>query len=119
MPFLLSTREVLMEYRLSPSNLTFLYDGCKHCFVLAVKHGISQPSIPLPGVFSIIASLQKNHYSGRRTEDFCPQLPPGTVTLGEKPVRSVPVRFDDLGSTCYIGGRFDIVAELDDGSYAI
>ena len=108
-----------MDYRLSPSELTFLYDGCKHCFVLKVKHGISQPSIPLPGVFSIIGSLQKNHYSGRRTEEFCPQLPPGTVTLGEKKVRSTPIKFDDLESTIYISGRFDVVAELDDGSYAV
>jgi hypothetical protein len=41
-----------MEYKLSPSDLTFLYDGCKHCFVLKVKHGIFQPSIPIPAVFT-------------------------------------------------------------------
>ena len=108
-----------MHYQLSPSDLTFLYDGCKHCFVLRVKHGISQPSIPLPGVFSIIASLQKNHYSGRRTEEFCPQLPPGVVTLGEKRVLSMPLKFEDTESSCHIAGRFDIVAELDDRSYAV
>jgi len=108
-----------MNYKLSPSDLTFLYEGCKHCFVLKVKHGISQPSIPLPGIFSIIASLQKNHYSGRRTEEFCPQLPPGIVTLGEKRVQSAPIKFDDLESTCVIAGRFDVVAELDDGSFAV
>jgi len=108
-----------MNYKLSPSDLTFLYDSCKHCFDLKVKHGIPQPSIPLPGVFSIIANLQKNHYSGRRTEDFCPQLPPGIVTLGEKRVQSAPIKFDDLASTCFIAGRFDVVAELDDGSFAV
>jgi len=108
-----------LDYKLSPSDLTFLYDGCKHCFVLKVKHGITQPSIPLPGVFSIIASLQKDHYSGKRTEEFCPQLPPGTVTLGEKRVRSEQVTFDDLESTCYITGRFDIVVEFDDGTYGV
>ena len=108
-----------MNYRLSPSDLTFLYDGCKHCFVLKVKHGIPQPSIPLPGVFSIIANLQKNHYSGRRTEVFCPQLPPGIVKYGEQRVQSVPIKFDDLESTCVIAGRFDVVAELDDGSFAV
>ena len=108
-----------MNYKLSPSDLTFLYNSCKHCFVLKVKHGIPQPSIPLPGVFSIIANLQKNHYSGRRTEDFCPQLPPGVVTLGEKRVQSSPIKFDDLESTCFIAGRFDVVAELDDGSHAV
>lgn len=108
-----------MDYRLSPSDLTFLFESCKHCFVLKVKNGIFQPSIPLPGVFSIIADIQKNYYSGRRTEEFCPQLPPGTVTLGEKQVRSTTIEFDGLESTCYIVGRFDIVAELDDGSYAV
>lgn len=108
-----------MDYRLSPSDLTFLYDGCKHCFVLKVRHGIPQPSIPLPGVFSVIAGLQKNHYSAKRTEDFCPQLPPGTITMGEKRVRSAQIIFEGLGSTCHIAGRFDVIAALDDGSYAI
>ena len=108
-----------MNYRLSPSDLTFLYDGCKHCFVLKVKHGIPQPSIPIPGVFSIIASLQKNHYAGQRTENFCPGLPPGTVTLGEKRVRSSQISFEGLASTCHISGRFDIIASLDDGTYAV
>jgi len=109
----------MMDYRLSPSDLTFLYDGCKHCFVLKVKHGIAQPSIPLPGVFSTIAALQKDHYSGRRTEEFCPQLPPGTITYGEQRVRSAPIAFHGLASTCHLAGRFDIVASLDDGSYAV
>ncbi len=108
-----------MDYKFSPSDLTFLYDSCKHCFVLKVKHGVSQPSIPLPGIFSIISSLQKNHYSGKRTEEFCPQLPPGVITLGEKRVQSAQIGFADLESTCHIAGRFDIVATLDDGSYAI
>jgi hypothetical protein len=108
-----------MNYKLSPSDLTFLYKNCKHCFVLRVKHGLSQPSIPLPGVFSTIANLQKDHYSGRRTEEFCPHLPPGIVKYGEQRVQSIPVQFDDLESTCFIAGRFDVVAELDDGSFAV
>jgi len=108
-----------MEYKLSPSDLTFLYDGCKHCFVLKVKHGISQPSIPIPGIFSIIASLQKDYYSDMRTEDFCPELPPGVVTHGEKWVRSKPINLEGCESTFYINGRFDVVATLDDGSYGI
>jgi len=108
-----------MNYRLSPSDLTFLYEGCKHCFVLKVKHGITQPSIPLPSVFSIIASLQKDYYSDKRTEDFCPGLPPGIVRHGEKFVRSDTIEIPGCESTCFISGRFDIVAELDDGSFAV
>ncbi len=108
-----------MNYKLSPSDLTFLYDSCKHCFVLKVKHGIVQPSIPLPAVFSKIAILQKDYYSGKRTEDFCPSLPPGTVTYGEQWVRSKTIEISGSASTCYMAGRFDIVAELDNGSFAI
>ncbi len=108
-----------MNYKLSPSDLTFLYDGCKHCFVLKVKHGITQPSIPLPAVFSKIASLQKEYYSDKRTEDFCPSLPPGVVTYGEKWVRSNAIELSGSTSTCYIAGRFDIVAKLDDSTFAV
>ena len=108
-----------MNYPLSPSDLTFLFDGCKYCFVLKVKHGIKQPSIPLPAIFTRIAALQKEFYSGKRTEAICPGLPPGIVSYGEKPVRSKTITFSGCESTCYISGRFDIVAELDDRSCAV
>jgi hypothetical protein len=108
-----------VDYRLSPSDLTFLYEGCKHCFVLKVKHGIAQPTIPLPAVFTAIAALQKDYYSGKRTEDFCACLPPGVVRQGELWVQSRALDLPGCTSRCYLKGRFDIVAELDDGSYAV
>lgn len=107
------------NYKINPSDLTFLYDGCKYCFVNKVKYGIAQPSIPIPGVFSTIASLQKEYYSDKRTEVFCPELPPGTVKYGEKRVQSKPISFEGMESTCYITGRFDIVIQYDDGTYAV
>ena len=108
-----------MNYKLSPSDLTFLYDQCKYCFVLKVKYGISQPSIPIPAVFTKIANLQKDYYSGKRTEEFCPELPPGVVTHGEKWIRSENIVISGCQSTCYINGRFDIVTELDDRTFAV
>ena len=108
-----------MNYKLSPSDLTFLFDGCKHCFVLKVRFGIPQPSIPIPAVFSRIAGLQKDYYSGKRTEEFCPELPPGTVKYGEEWVRSKTIEMSGRECTCFISGRFDIVAEPDDQSFAI
>lgn len=107
------------DYKLSPSDLTYLYDGCKHCFVLKVKHGIPQPSIGLPAVFSTIANLQKDYYSGKRTEEFCPALPPGIVQYGEKWVCSEKIPIEGTNSACFIKGRFDIVVEHDDASYAV
>lgn len=107
-----------MEYRLSPSDLTFLYE-CKRCFVLKVKHGIRQPSIPLPAVFSSIAYLQKEFYSGRRADEISGQAPPGVITHGEQWVKSAPTTLEGRDSTFFINGRFDIVAKLDDGTYAV
>jgi hypothetical protein len=108
-----------MNYKLFPSDLTYLYDGCKFCFWLKVKHGISQPSMPMPGVFSAIAARQKEFYAGKRTEEFCRDLPPGVVVYGEERVQSKPISFEGLGDECYILGRFDLVIKFDDGSYGI
>ena len=107
------------NYKISPSEMTFLYEECKHCFVNKVKHGVDRPSIPLPGIFSTIASLQKDFHADKRTEEFCPDLPPGKVVLGEKWVQSKPISFEGIQSTCFIKGRFDVVMELDDGSYLV
>jgi hypothetical protein len=108
-----------MHYKLSPSDLTFLYEGCKRCFYLKVVNNITQPSIPLPSVFSQIASLLKNHYDGKHTSQLHAALPPGVVSLGEKYVRSTPIKLQNHEATCYISGRFDIVVSFDDGTYGV
>lgn len=108
-----------MNYKLSPSDLTFLLDGCTRCFYLKVKHGIAQPSIPLPSIFSKIAGLLKTHYDGKRTETLHPSLPPGVVKLGEKWVQSQVISIPGHTDTCYIKGRFDVVVEFDDKSYGV
>jgi len=108
-----------MNYRLSPSDLTFLYGGCKRCFYLKVVNGIAQPSMPLPSIFSKIASLLKNHYDGKHTSELHAALPPGTVSHGEKNVRSNVIQLRNHDATCYISGRFDIVVSFDDGTYGV
>jgi hypothetical protein len=108
-----------MNYKLSPSDLTFTFEGCKRCFYQKVVNNIAQPSIPLPSIFSQIASLLKNHYDGKPTSELHVALPPGIVSLGEKYVRSVPIKLPNHDSTCYISGRFDIVVSFDDGSHGV
>ena len=108
-----------MNYRLSPSDLTFLCEGCKRCFYLKVVNGIAQPSMPLPSIFSRIASLLKNHYDGKPTGELHAALPPGTVSHGEKNVRSNVIQLRNHDATCYISGRFDIVFSFDDGTYGV
>jgi len=108
-----------MNFKLSPSDFTFLYEGCKRCYYLKVVHNISQPSIPLPAIFSKIAGLLKNHYDGKRTEELHAELPPGIVKYGEKHVKSEPMRLAGHKATCFISGRFDIVVEFDDKTYGV
>lgn len=108
-----------MNYRLSPSDLTFSYEGCKRCFYLKMVNNIAQPSIPLPSIFSQIASLLKNHYTDKRTSELHVALPPGTVMYGERNVRSEIIRSPNHSATCFISGRFDIVISFDDGTYGV
>ena len=108
-----------MNYKLSPSDLTFLYQGCKRCFYLKMVHGIAQPSMPLPSIFSKIASLLKNHYDGKHTSELHVDIPPGTVSLGEKYVKSDVIQLPNHKDTCFISGRFDIVISFDDGTYGV
>ena len=108
-----------MNYKLSPSDLTFLYEGCKCCFYQKVVNNIAQPTIPLPSIFSKIAGLLKDHYDGKPTSELHADLPSGVVSLGEKYVRSEAIQLPNHNATCYINGRFDIVLSFDDGSYGV
>ena len=108
-----------MNYRLSPSDLTFTYEGCKRCFYHKVVENITLPSMPFPAIFSKMASLLKNHYDGKHTSELHVALPPGTVSHGEKNVRSEIIQLSNHKATCYISGRFDIVVSFNDGSYGV
>lgn len=108
-----------MNYKLSPSDLTFFYEGCKVCFYQKIVNNVAQPSMPLPSIFSKIASLLKNHYDGKPTSELHVALPPGIVSHGEKNVRSQNIQLPHHNVTCYISGRFDIVVSFDDGTYGV
>ena len=105
-------------YKLSPSDLTFNWDGCKYCFYLKVKHNIVLRGI-FPSIFGRMANLTSEFYLGRSTSDISPDLPPGIVKLREKFVKSAPISIPGAASQCYINGRFDAVIEFEDGSYGI
>jgi len=107
------------NYKLSPSDLTFLYEGCRRCFYLKLVKNIGQPSIPLPSIFSKMAYLLKTHYTGKRTGELHAALPSGTVSFGEKYVRSEVIRLPNHYATCFISGRFDIVVDFDDGTHGV
>ncbi len=81
--------------------------------------GITQPSIPLPAVFSKIAGLLKTYYSGKSTDLLHPSLPPGIVKYGEQWVQSKNISFKGHKDNIYIKGRFDIVVEFNDNTYGV
>jgi len=108
-----------VNYNLSPSELTFLYEECKRCFYLKKVHNIAQPSMPFPAIFSKIAGLLYGYYNGKRTEDLHPGLPPGTVKYGEKWVKSQNIHLHGHSDTCFIKGRVDVIIEFDDGTYGV
>jgi len=105
-------------YKISPSDLTFAWDGCKFCFYLKVKHNIVMRGV-FPGIFTKMGNLTSEFYLGKPTSEISPSLPPGVVKLREKFVKSTPISVPGSKSQCYINGRFDAVIEFDDGSYGI
>lgn len=107
-----------MNYQLRPSDLTFLYEGCKRCFYLRTRNIISRPFV-MPAIFTKIAGLLKNYYDGKHTKELHKDLPPGVVKYGEKNIESQNIRFSEHKDTCFIKGRFDIATEFDDGTYGI
>lgn len=52
---------------LSPSDLTFIWEECRHCFWLKVMRKIARPSIPMPSIFSRIDSSMKAFFATKDT----------------------------------------------------
>ena len=106
-------------YKLSPSDLTFLWDECKRCFYLKVVRDFRRPSAPFPKIFSRIDILMKDYYLNKSTLEISPDLLEGTVFETGKWVESTSIRDGGLGVECYIKGIFDTVLKFDDDSYAV
>lgn len=105
-------------YKLSPSDLTFLWSGCKYCFYLKVKHKIMYRGA-FPSIFGKMSNLTSNYYHEQPSGLISSDLPPGKLILKEKFVRSVPISFPGLDVEAFISGRFDALIEFEDGSYGI
>jgi hypothetical protein len=105
-------------YNISPSDLTFAWDGCKRCFYLKVKHNLVYRGA-FPGMFSKMGNLTSNFYIDKPASEISPTLPAGLVKFREKWVKSMPISFPDTVSQCVIKGRFDAMLAFEDGSYGI
>ncbi len=108
-----------MTWKLSPSDLTFLWDECQRCFYLKVVHGFSRPFSPMPKIFNQIDKLMKDFFEGKPTVEISSALPDGVVRFGEKWVTSQPIALPNHHSSCFIKGKFDTVVEFADQSFGI
>jgi hypothetical protein len=105
--------------KLSPSDLTFLWDECPRCFYLKHIHKITRPSAPFPSVFGAIDRLMKAHFAGRSASEIDPFLPAGVISVSEKWVESVPINLAGHSLSVFLRGKTDAMLGFDDGSYGV
>lgn len=108
----------MATYTISPSDLTFAWEGCKRCFYHKAKYHIAY-SGPFPGMFSKMGNLTSSFYHEKPASEISAHLPPGSVKFREKWVKSVPIEFPATDTRCVIRGRFDAVVAFEDGSYGV
>lgn len=109
----------MTSYKISPSDLTFLWDECPRCFYLKVKHGFRRPRAPFPSIFSRIDSLMKAHFQDRDARSLEASLPPGKVQFSDRWVGSQPIRVQGRAGSCHLVGKFDAVLAFEDGSFGV
>jgi CRISPR/Cas system-associated exonuclease Cas4 (RecB family) len=102
-------------YKLSPSDFAYLYEECKLCYYLKIKHGITRPQMPMPGVFSAINSLIQGNLVGKDLHTLSDKLPSGLVESQEGWVESKQVPDTNL----FIKGKYDLLVKLGDGSHLL
>jgi hypothetical protein len=105
--------------KLSPSDLTFLWDECPRCFYLKYVHSINRPAAPFPSIFGSIDRLMKAHFAGRPASEINPSLPSGHVSVSEQWIESVPVMLPGHSLSCFLRGKLDALISFDDGSYGV
>lgn len=103
------------KYKLSPSDFAYLYEECKCCYYLKIKHGIQRPSSPFPGVFSALNTRLQGMLIGKNLKELSDLLPEGLVESQEGFVESAPV----AGTNLFIKGKYDLLVKQADGTYLI
>ena len=102
-------------YKLSPSDFAYLYEECKLCYYLKIKHGIYQPSMPMPGVFSAINTRLQSTLIGKDLSILAKYLPEGKVIFQEGWVDSKPISETEA----YIKGKYDLLLERPNKTYLL
>ncbi|MFM8897822.1 MAG: PD-(D/E)XK nuclease family protein [Actinomycetota bacterium] len=102
---------------ISPSDLTFSWNGCHRCLWLNYNHGVKAPSfMPLVGELS---AMQENHVNGAISSQLHPDIKEGRVLDRGGWVKSIPIPYNGKSSPYAIRGKYDLLMEFEDGTYGI
>jgi hypothetical protein len=113
------TTAVRQRFKLSPSDLTFLWDECPRCFYEKC-HGVRQrPRTAFPSVFNRIDKANRGFYAGKSTAWVSPSLPPGVLECSEQFLRSQDITVPGHDAACWISGKTDCIARFDDGTFGL
>ena len=108
-----------MIWKLSPSDLTFLWDECPRCFYLKARGLLAQPQRPMAAIYNRIDRGIKLYFRGRFAREVHPGLPEGVIEFDDRWVESAPITARAGGHGCYFRGKFDSVIRFADGGHAV
>ena len=91
-------------YKLSPSDFAFLYEECKLCYYLKIRHDIKHPQMPFPGVFSTMNTKLQTPMVGKTLKTISKKLPEGVVERQEGFVQSKLIHETKV----FINGKYDL-----------
>jgi len=102
-------------YKLSPSDFAYLYEECKLCYFLKIRHGITQPSMPMPGVFSAMNTRLQGSVIDKSLKKISSELPDGIVVNQEGWVESINVP----NTSVFIKGKYDLLVKNPDKTFTL
>ncbi len=105
--------------KLSPSELTFLWDECRRCFYLKVMQKFNRPSAPMAKIFTRIDQAMKTYYSDKSPHEISADLPEGRIFISEKFVQSEPIELPGHALRCHFSGKIDAYIRFDDGTFGV
>lgn len=102
-------------WKLSPSDFAYLYEECKCCFYLKIRHGVQRPQMPFPGVFSALNTRLQGTLVGKDLHELSSLLPQGLVESQERFVETNVIP----GTNVFVRGKYDLLVKQPDGMYLI
>ena len=102
----------LPNYRISPSDLTYLYKNCKRCFYDKVKHQFKPPS-NFSEHFTNADRAMRQALTSNDVVDLGVGPKFRVISQGQW-IESIPLGFEDAGISLTLAGKYDAVVVTQD-----